>query len=402
MATQRAAATGGFGGDFFRKLPPLIGPLLPENKDGGLSASVLAERARHDPMPLREQSGGYYTAERHPDVLFRQFQLLEQFASSGNVGGSLPRWVAVVFGLIAGGVLALAGWSMAPSLLGFGGVQGSGGLMQAVIPYIGAVAGGACGVGGGVFLQRMFGRAPTGDMWPRVYAKARVSQVAYVTPEGYPCEEDDLGAQRFVVRRMRTWLMRMAFADRQQGIFVPTADWKPGMDLFRDGEIRLETTADLSAWSHPSELYSGRPLGCTWRGVNSVRWWVQLNEPIEAGKETAIYDAGPEGQQRNRLIGNAGFWILAAGLLIGLLIFFNAMDSANQSAAPVDRTPGTPGATPAQESTPVSTETGGYWQKFEYLEWRNGYVQDSERTGRPGGGLVRYIDTQTKGEKRGS
>ena len=358
----------------FRKEEPFVGPTPLHHPVSGLPARVLADKARRDPIPLRDRGGGYYAAERHPDVLYRQYQLLESFAPSGAAGGSLPRWIPVAIGLLLAVVLAFVGWEVAPAILGGGAVKGSGGLTQVVMPYVGLGVGALCGVGLGFLMLSIFGRAPTGDMWPKVYARARISQVKYVDAESRPCDENDVGAVRVVVRRMRTWLMRMVFADRQEGIFVPTEDWKPGMDLFREGDIRIETTADLSAISHPSELYSGRPLSGVWRGVNSVRWWVQLREPIEAGKETAIYDGGEEENRNRRLIGNAGFWMLAAGILVGLVIFFNALDTSQegQRSAPVDRTPTeaplTPGATPATPATdgnsalrPVSRETGLPW-----------------------------------------
>ena len=359
----------------FRKEEPFVGPTPLHHPVSGLPARVLADKARLDPIPLRDRGGGYYAAERHPDVLYRQYQLLESFAPSGSAGGSLPRWIPVAIGLLLAVVLAFVGWEVAPAILGGGAVKGSGGLTQVVMPYVGLGVGALCGVGLGFLMMAIFGRAPTGDMWPKVYARARISQVKYVDAESRDCDENDVGAVRVVVRRMRTWLMRMVFADRQEGIFVPTEDWKPGLDLFREGDIRIETTADLSAISHPSELYSGRPLSGVWRGVNSVRWWVQLREPIEAGKETAIYDGGEEENRNRRLIGNAGFWMLAAGILVGLVIFFNALDSSQEGerSAPVDRTPTeaplTPGATPATPGAtdgnsalrPVSRETGLLW-----------------------------------------
>ena len=343
--------------ELFQEKEPFIGPVLPQATIGAMAASVLAQVARSDPMPLRDQAGGYYTAEKHPDILHRQYQLVEQFAPSGGGTGSMPRWVAVAVGIAAALILGIVGFSLAPGILGASGVAGSGGSTQQIAPYIGLALGVALGAGLGLMMLVFFGRAPTGQMWPKVYAKARISQVAYVDPDGRPCDRDAIGAERVVIRRMRTWLQRMAFADRQQGIFVQTAKWKPDMDLFRDGEIRLETTKDLSQWTHPSILYDGEPLGGNWRGVNSVRWWVQLREPIETGKETAIYDSGPEGQERRRLIGNAGFWILAAGLIIGMIIFFNAMDASRQAENPdpVDRTPATPA--PSGWTLPALTDT---------------------------------------------
>ena len=365
----------------FRKKEPFIDPLPPHDLVIGLPGATLAQQAREDPLPLRDRSGGYYTAERHPGVLFRQFQQVEQFASSGEISGSLPRWIPMAFGVVLAGVLAAVGWGIAPEIVGSGTVKGSGGMAQMVVPYVGCGLGVAVGLGIGFLVLSMFGRAPTEDMWPRVYARARISQVRYVDADGRPCDEDDVGAERLVVRRMRTWLMRMAFADRQEGIFVNSEDWKPGMDLFRHGDIRIETTADLSSISDPSFLYDGRRLSGEWRGVNSVRWWVQLREPIEAGKETDIYDGGEEAARNRRLIGNAGFWMLAAGIIVGLMIFFNALDTSEavKNPAPVDRTPAEAPLTPGGASVPPGgTNDGGAdpvsWEtspmETSPMEWR--------------------------------
>ena len=67
------------------------------------------------------------------------------------------------------------------------------------------------------------------------------------------------------------------------------------------------------------------PLSGKWLGVNSTRWFVALREPIEVGKESAEYEPSSEPTEamRRRLVGNAGFWMLAAGFVVGLMILLN-------------------------------------------------------------------------------
>ena len=102
---------------------------------------------------------------------------------------------------------------------------------------------------------------------------------------------------------------------------------------------------DLSKITGPAGLYDGRPLTGRWMGVNSIRWFVALREPIVTGKETAEYDngGGLGTVRRRRLIGNYGFWMLAAGFVVGLLIFFNQLDVQEKEPEPVDRDPGNRG-----------------------------------------------------------
>ena len=245
--------------------------------------------------------------------------------------------------------LGAAGWFIAPFAMGAssGVVEGAGGAAHPLAGPLGAVAGLMLAVLVGWFYLRS---KPTsagsgGAIWQQVYAVARVTQVEYRNPAGRLVDENAVDAERVVVRRMRTWLMRMAFADRQEGVFVRGETPLLG-NAFLRGEIRLETTKDLSKITGPAGLYDGRPLTGRWMGVNSIRWFVALREPIVTGKETAEYDMVEDWEQsaRRRLIGNYGFWMLAAGFVVGLLIFFNQLDVQEKEPEPVDRTPATAAA----------------------------------------------------------
>ena len=327
---------------------PFIGPPLT------ITAQVMADRARRDAMPLRAPRGGFYTAERHPDVLRRQYSDLLQFTSN-PAGAPLP--VVVVYGLLVLVTLgmALAGWFIAPYALGTstGVVQGASGAANSALPVVGALVGAVVAVVSiwWFFLRNRGGTAFTTSgnaMWESVYSLARITQVAYRNPAGQDVEKGAVDAERVAVRRCRAWLMRMAFADRQEGVFVSNdiADTdRPASSLgdsFLRGAIRIETTNDLSQITHPSQLYDGVPLSGKWLGVNSTRWFVALREPIEVGKESAEYEASsdPAEAMRRRLVGNAGFWMLAAGFVVGLMILLNGGDTERPAPDPVDRTPG--------------------------------------------------------------
>ena len=314
------------------------------------TAGQMAERARNDPMPLRGPGGGTFTAERYPEVLRRQHEELQEF-TSGTGGRPLPAAaVYAALALLAVG-LGAAGWFIAPVAMGASSdvVEGAGGAAHPLAGPLGAVAGIMLAVLVAWFYRRSDPASARsgsgGSMWQQVYAVARITQVEYRNPAGRLVDETAVDAQRVVVRRMRTWLMRMAFADRQEGVFVRGEAPLLG-NAFLRGEIRLETAKDLSRITGPADLYDGRPLTGRWMGVNSIRWFVALREPIVTGKETAEYDMVEDWEQsaRRRLIGNYGFWMLAAGFVVGLLIFFNQLDVQEKEPEPVDRTPATAAA----------------------------------------------------------
>ena len=73
--------------------------------------------------------------------------------------------------------------------------------------------------------------------------------------------------------------------------------------------------------------------------MNSTRWFVALREPIDVGRETAEYETVEtlEKTWRRRLVGNAGFWILAGGFVVGLMILLNGSSEAPPPLE--DRTP---------------------------------------------------------------
>ena len=319
------------------KAPPFTGPVL------RLTAGQMAERARTDPMPLRAPKGGEFTAARHPEVLRRQHRELMEFTSQAN-GASSGLGVYALCAVLAL-ALGLAGWFAAPLAMGMrtGVVQGAGGAGATGASVAGVLVGLALAAGVSWFLFWRSGAniALGGDsLWEQVYALARVTQVEYRNPAGRMVDEDAVDAERIVVRRYRTWLMRMAFADRQEGVFV-TSGKPPLGDTFLNGNIRLETAKDLSKVTHPRELYDGRPLTGRWRGVNSKSWFVSLREPIEVGKETAEYDSEESREQwlRRQLVGNLGIWIMVVGFTVGMLVLFNVLDSTPARSDPVDRTP---------------------------------------------------------------
>ena len=316
---------------------PFIGPVLK------LTAEQMAERARKDPMPLRAPRGGEFTAERHPEVLRRQHRELMEFTSQGK--GESSGLGVCAFCVILALVLGAAGWFIAPVATGMGTglVQGAASSMAIYASVAGALVGlaAAAGIGWSLFWRTGAGvQLGGGSMWEQVYALARVTQVEYRNPAGRVVDEKAADAERFVVRRFRAWLMRMAFADRQEGIFV-TSEPLLG-DVFLRGNIRLETTRDLSKITHPGELYDGRTLTGRWRGVNSRSWFVSLREPIEVGRETAEYDSEETNEQwlRRQLVGNLGVWIMVVGFIVGLVVLLNVLDSGETTKPdPVDRTP---------------------------------------------------------------
>ena len=314
-----------------------------------MTASEMAERARNDPTPLRAPKGGTFTAERYPEVLRRQYRELLEFTSAGAGGASAPPWLVYGACAVLVVVLAAAGWFVAPIALGMstGVVKVAGGAAGGYAPALGGLLGLLVGAGLTWYFRRSSGIAlGNGDsVWRQVYAVARITQIEYRNPGGRLVNENAVDAERVVVRRLRTWLMRMAFADREEGVFVSGGLPLLG-DAFLNGEIRIETARDLSRITHPRDLYDGRPLTGRWMGVNSIRWFVGLREPIVTGKETAEYDAVEDWEQsaRRRLIGNYGFWMMAAGFVVGLLIFFNQLDVQEKDPEPVDRTPSTAAA----------------------------------------------------------
>ena len=317
-----------------------IGPRLP------LTLTTVAARARNDSWPLRGPKGGRLTAEGYPEVLLRQVEEFEEMFGSGGAGG-LPRWL-VYAGLAALAlVLAGVGYVAAPMAMGVssGAVAGAGSTTDTAAPYAGAVVGLLLGAGVAVWAvlaSRRTDASTGGDSdFEKVYARARITQVEYRDDAGQPVGPEEPAARRHVVRRMLTYLRREAFADRQQGVFVGA----PGMSRdkrFRNGDIRLETTKDLSRLVGPQDLYDAQPLSGRWRGMGSIRWYVALRDPIETGMYAREYDQDSDtnGAFRRALTKNYGLWVLLGCIVAGLLLFFATLEAGSEAEEGLpDRTP---------------------------------------------------------------
>ena len=320
-----------------------IGPRLP------VTLEMVAQRARNDDMPLRAPRGGRLTAAEYPDVLERQWHDWRQVFGGG--GSNLMSRPVLIAALLAGTlVLAVAGYMFGPQALGFHGeaVDGADSMRRALVPYLGLLVGVALGVGASWWLLSMWsggkGGGETGSRWEQVYAPARITQVEHRDDSGRVVKEDAPDSRRYVVRRMNTHLLRAAFADRQEGVFVG-GEKMSREQRFRRGEIRLETGRDLSKLSKPQELYDARPLTGRWRGVSSVRWFVGLRNPIETGIAARDWDlsADKSAWARRFIAATYGWWILlacVAGGIILLAIILDAKQGMEQEApGVVDRTP---------------------------------------------------------------
>ncbi len=324
-----------------------IGPRLP------MTLEMAAQQARNDDMPLRAPSGGRLTAAEYPGVLERQWHEWRQmFGGSGASLISSPILIAV---LLAGTLaLAVGGYAFGPRTLGFqgGSVAGTVSTFQALAPYLGLLAGLAAGLGASwwVMFRWSGGKngGETGSRWDQVYAPARIAQVEYRDDAGRVVAEDAPDSRRYVVRRMNTHLQRAAFADRQEGVFVSGAKMSKEMSKeqrFRRGEIRLETTKDLSKLTRPQELYDARPLTGRWRGVSSVRWYVGLRNPIETGIAAREWDLSVDKSAwaRRFIAATYGWWILlaciAGGIILVTIVLDAKSDSDQEAREVVDRTP---------------------------------------------------------------
>ena len=317
-------------GDLQKKVR-LYGPAIP------LTLKEIADRARADPMPLRGPDGGYYAADRHPAILARQLAEFEDAFGEADTA-ALPKWVVLTGLALLTLVLAGAGFFLLPMFLGLQGgvVQGAGGLAQGVGPWAGIAVGLIMGLGVSVWLYRIQGiSAQSNDIaWDTVYAPARITQVIFLDRLGNPVPEDSPGAKRIPVRRMRTHLKRAAFADRQE-VFVTASDGegkKKGRDSaqrrFRTGEIRLETTRDLTQVQRPNDLYDGKALTGRWRGVNSLRWFVALKYPLETGLVALQYQKNEDlrSAARRFFVSTYGWWVLLVCVIGGLVMFFTVLD----------------------------------------------------------------------------
>ena len=331
-----------------------------------MTLEEIARRAREDPVPLRGQEGGAYTAEHMPEVLARQHREFQSwFGESG--GGSLPPWVRYAGLAVLALVLAGAGAIAAPFVLGLQGsaVAGAGSPMAGVAPWGGAVAGLLVTVVMGWYLLRPSGggQVKRGSTFDQVYGHARITQVEYRNTAGETVDVHVRGARRVVVRRMRTYLLRAAFADRQQGIFV--AGPATGTEArFRAGEIRLQTTRDLSRITGPWNLYDGEALTGRWQGICSVRWWVDLLYPLETGALAREVDVDKGAQARQWLVHTYGWVVMLIGAITGLVLFGMAVDarySQDDEEIP-DRTPAEAPTARARAAEPgwrLDGESGG-------------------------------------------
>ena len=321
---------------------------------------MVAKRARNDDMPLRAPSGGRLTAAEYPDVLERQWHDWRQvFGGSGTNLMSRPVLIAAL--LAATLALAVSGYMFGPFALGFQGeaVDGAVSTREMLAPYLGMLVGLALGVGASWWLLSWWSGGKdgggTGSTWEQVYAPARITQVEYRDDSGRVMQEDAPDSRRYVVRRMNTHLLRAAFADRQEGVFVG-GEKMSKEQRFRRGEIRLETARDISKLTKPQELYDARPLTGRWRGVSSVRWYVGLRNPIETGIAARDWDlsADKSAWARRFIAATYGWWILlacVAGGIILLTIILDAKQGMDQEVpGVVDRTPKAAQQAPARDT----------------------------------------------------
>ena len=333
--------------DLLRKAE-VYGPPIP------LTLEQVAEQSREDPLPLRGPAEGYYGAERHPAVLARQLQEFQAAFGASDRSG-LPAWALKVGLVVITLVLGVTGFFVAPIALGQAGVvKGAGSLLDDYAPWVGAAVGLLLGGGATVWLirSRGSGQAQGEDgAFATVYAAARITQVEWLDRLDREVPEETPGARRHPVRRMRTYLKRASYADRQE-VFVPPAEGEEKrkrnsnrQERFRRGEIRIETTRDLRTIKTPHDLHDGKPLSGRWRGVNSLRWFVALKQPLETGLVALQYHMGDDlkSAMRKFFVSTYGFWILVVGGVLGTLLLFIVMDynQAREEAARQvpDRTP---------------------------------------------------------------
>ena len=188
-----------------------------------------------------------------------------------------------------------------------------------------------------------------GDVFDIVYAHTRVTQVEFIDRLGNPVPSGTPGARRRPVRRLRTYMKRADFADRQE-VFVPPEDedrrnrLKSGsQERFRKGDIRLETTRELRTVRTPHDLHDGEPLTGRWRGVNVLRWFVALKYPLETGLVHLQYHMGEDlkAALRKFFVSTYGWWVLLLCAAVGTLLLFMVQDfrqSQAEGQVP-DRTP---------------------------------------------------------------
>ena len=344
----------------------LYGPAIP------LTLKEIAERARADTMPLRGPEGGYYAADRHPAILARQLEEFEEAFGEANTA-ALPKWVVLTGLALLTLILAGAGFFLVPIGLGLQGgvVRGAGGALQEVGPWAGIAVGLIIGLGVSWWLYRAQGVSAQSNnaAWDLVYAAARITQVKFLDRLGNPVDEGTQGATRIPVRRMRTYLKRAAFADHQE-VFV-TASFKDGKKKgkgkeneqrrFRTGEIRLETTTELTLVERPNNLYDGKALSGRWRGVNSIRWFVALKYPLETGLVALQYQSNEDlkSAARRFFVSTYGWWVLLVCVIGGLVMFFTVLDyqkggGGNTAEEVPDRT-----ITAPREQTPGPNQLDG-------------------------------------------
>ena len=325
------------------------GPPIP------LTLEEVARQARVDPLPLRGPEGGYYGAERNPAVLARQFQVFSAaFGAADRTG--MPPWVLKVGLVIMTLVLGGAGYFIAPLALGIEGeiIKGAGNDWHAHVDFAGLAAGVLVGAGAGWFLLTRTGAGTSegnANDFFTVYAPARITQVEWLDRLGTVVSQDASGARRHPIRRMRTYLQRAAFADRQE-VFVPPqeAEGKKkrnnnSQERFRRGEIRIETTQDLRTIRTPHDLYDSTPLSGRWRGVNALRWFVALKYPLETGMVALLYHTGDDLKSalRKFFVSTYGFWVLVVCAIAGFFLLFITIDyqqtKAEAEQQVPDRTP---------------------------------------------------------------
>ncbi len=322
-----------------------IGPRMP------MTLEMVAQRAQNDDQPLRAKSGGRLTATEYPEVLERQWREWTEMFGDGGGGGHLSRPVVIAGLALAALVLTGLGYAFGPLVLGGfqgGAVAGAKTTWQTLTPFAGAFGGLLLSAIAAWFVLVKKGagkdESKVGSKYEQVYAPARITQVKYIDDSGREVEKDAPDARRYVVRRMITDLMRAPFAHRQEGIFV-SGEKMSKDQLFRQGEIRLETTKDLSKLTRPEELYDAGPLTGRWRGVSSLRWYVGLRNPIETGMAAREWEIEGEsnGGAGRFFTSNAGFLALVIGVIGGIIFFFAALDhrgNLDQEVSELmDRTP---------------------------------------------------------------
>ena len=323
-----------------------IGPRMP------MTLEAVAQRAQTDDFPLRGKDGGRLSAAEYPEVLDRQWrEWTEMFGERGGGGGHIPRPVFIGGLAIAAVLLVGLGYAFGPMFLGGvqgGVVAGAKSTWQTLMPFAGAALGLVMSaVLAWIVLAWMGAGKDEGKVaskYEQVYAPARITQVAYRNDSGREVDAGAPDARRYVLRRMITDLMRAPFANRQEGIFV-SGEKMSRDQLFRNGEIRLETTKDLSKLTKPQELYDAGPLSGRWRGVSSLRWYVALRNPIETGMAAREWEIEGEskGGAGRFFTSNAGFLVLAICLIGGTIMFFAALDHKDnldhEAADLMDRTP---------------------------------------------------------------